>query len=118
MPIFKESIEYFTCKFKCGEKARPLNTMEKHEAKCFCNPETRSCRICKHYIVNPDYVSCSVNGYEVSNGATYHVYQKDKLIWDHTEEVMKQNKDIFYPTKERPFPRTNCIQFELGKKAY
>ena len=120
MPVFKKTIEYFTCKFKCGEKCKPLSTMEKHEAKCFCNPETRSCRICKHYIIDPVFVMCNIHEYEMDNQNTEIVTKKEKVIYNEREvkEKDKENRDIYYQSKARPFPKSNCMQFELGKKAY
>lgn len=119
MPIYNKTIEYFTCKFKCGAPAKSLSTMEKHEAKCFCNPETRSCRICKHYHQDGHSVWCDIYKLEIGNADKNNVYNdKGVTIWDGLKESILANQDIFYAPNPRPFPKSNCMQFELGKKAY
>lgn len=92
--------------------------MEKHEKKCFCNPENKACRICKHYIIDPEYVSCEVYKLEMANADKNYVYNKKGItVWDGEKESILM-QDIFYKPNERPFPKSNCSQFELGKKAY
>lgn len=102
----------------CGKLATPLETMKKHESKCFCNPKTKSCRICKHYIIDYHFVFCEIHKLKMFNLDKKYVYDKnDSLVWDGRKEE-KLMEDIFYQPKERPFPKSNCMQFELGKKAY
>ena len=119
MPIFKESIEYFTCQFKCGQKAMQLNSMKRHEAKCFCNPENKACRMCKHLKVDPLYNECEQYKYYINTDKPYIVYnESDAEIYNKETEHLLMAGSIFYAPKERPFPKTDCILFELGKKAY
>jgi hypothetical protein len=118
MPIYRRTIKYYTCKFRCGTKAREFNCIENHEKKCFCNPETKYCRLCKHFIVDSDCVFCEVFKLEMVNLEKHKVYdQKGVLVWNGKDEAIK-GRDIFYVPKERPFPKSNCLQFELNKKAY
>lgn len=39
----------FACSFKCGQRVVvSRKSMERHEAQCIHNPETRSCPTCVH----------------------------------------------------------------------
>ena len=119
MAIYNRTVEYFTCQFKCGKLATILSTMEKHEKICFCNPETKSCRICTHYIVDSESVGCEIYKFEMGNADKNNVYNGNGItVWDGKNEKILMENDIFYVPKERPFPKSNCMQFELGKKAY
>ena len=59
MPI---KLTAYGCKFKCGGKVRTSKkAVEKHETWCYANPETRSCKSCKHKVNDPDYgIYCDV----------------------------------------------------------
>lgn len=48
MPVEHKS---YGCKFRCGRSwTSNRRAMEEHEAICFSNTESRSCRTCKHDI--------------------------------------------------------------------
>lgn len=122
MPVHKRTIEYFTCQFKCGASAKPLLTMQRHEARCFCNPETKSCRICTHYNVGAYSVACYVLKLMIYNDNKNIVFDESgDIVFDGQKELMKSRTSlmgVFYEPTPRPFPKSDCKYFELGKKAY
>ena len=47
MPI-EYTITKYKCKFRCGFSNRSQGIVEEHEARCWKDPEKRSCVSCKH----------------------------------------------------------------------
>ncbi len=118
MPVYKETVTYFTCKYKCGNKALPLAQMEDHEQnKCFCNPKLKACRVCKFYEPHSYHVQCNKLKLYMNNNDPSEVLSigNDKIMWRDKmlEPVIKYN-DSF----DRPFPTTHCKHFKKGNKAY
>jgi len=123
MPKLVRTIEYYTCDFKCGHKAVPKYKMETHEEKCFCNPEMKSCRICKNCKIDENYMICEKLELQINQ------YEKVKKVYNYNMEIVWEVKELvdygimrmdelFEHNRSRPFPRTHCEHFELGKKVY
>jgi hypothetical protein len=119
MPIYKNTIRYYTCKFKCGQKASPKWKMIDHEEKCFCNPANKACRICENFIAGIYESECSVLKLHIKNEEKGHTVYDDE-----GNEVWSQNSIDIYNVfndedpEPRPFPLKNCPHFILGKKRY
>ena len=59
-------IKYTTygCKFKCGFRHTPdYYKMYSHEKKCWYNPDVKSCRTCKHELLNTSIEAVGTNNY-------------------------------------------------------
>jgi hypothetical protein len=55
MPI-PYQLTVYGCRFKCGaRRARVEDRMAAHEAKCWKNPENRTCLTCRHEILERGY---------------------------------------------------------------
>jgi hypothetical protein len=123
MPVLVRTIDYYTCQFKCGHKAVPKYKMETHEEKCFCNPEMKSCRICKNCKIDGHYMICEKLELQINQ------YEKVKKVYNYNMDIVWEVKEnnsfdfverdkVFEHNQSRPFPRKHCEHFELGKKVY
>lgn len=117
MPVFKRTIDYYSCQFKCGSPVKDKYRMEQHEKVCFCNPENKACRICANFLVQPYRSKCNaLNLYIVNNDKMHSVYDgKDRVVWEYFRTAIFSE---FEEIKPRPFPTKNCTHFVLGKKNY
>lgn len=126
MPKLVRVIEYYTCDFKCGTKAKEKWKMIDHEKICFCNPKNKACRICQFCNVKDGEMWCNKLGLHIKADEKNHkVYDNnDCLVWEFkgitTEECIFQGVEYLEKVnnKNRPFPTKNCPYFILSKKRY
>ena len=45
-----KQIKAFACEFKCRKVLTKKQSMIEHEARCFHNPETKSCATCGNFV--------------------------------------------------------------------
>lgn len=116
MPVYKRTIEYYTCQFKCGSPAKEKYKMEQHEKNCFCNPENKACRICANFNAQTHRSYCTVLELYIKNTEEKHpVYNMhDEIEWSEIRWHIFQDLDIS-EIELRPFPTKNCKHFILGK---
>lgn len=112
MPIFKKTLDFYTCKFKCHAPAMVLWKMEKHEDRCFCNPDNKSCRVCKFCKRELDDLVCEKHSFSFNRvNNNVNDYNTGETLW-------VADNDPFNPIP-RPFPRSKCPDFVYnGKKSY
>lgn len=113
MPIYKRTVEYYTCEYKCGIKAMEKLKMADHEERCFCNPKNKACRICVNYKADGEIVACEI--------IKLYMLNEDKTIVYNLNGSTAWNDNVNHfatPLTKRPFPTLNCPHFILDKKAY
>lgn len=133
MPKLARILEFYTCDYKCGTKAKSKEKMIAHEKICFCNPKNKSCRICENCLSSHDKMTCQkLNLYIYNKEKAEKVYDctTNNVVWKHKSIVDKANnvwdlniedylKNIDRsPKTDRPFPTTNCEHFVLAKKRF
>ena len=53
MPV---SIDAYACRFRCGRIGTKRKAIADHEARCFRNPATRSCKTCVHLQIDSETI--------------------------------------------------------------
>lgn len=103
MPVIKT---VFACEF-CDKIYRHKSSAKKHEEKCFCNPERRACKTCRHCERAID-----------DNGADGDFYQERKFWWCNlfNKELVHPDKPIKDKDKDREIPvMVSCNKWEEAK---